>query len=62
MEVGIVVKSTGSLYAVETETGEVLSCKIIGKFRLGAHKLTNPVAVGDEVHFEREREESMEGK
>ena len=57
MEVGIVVKSTGSLYAVETETGEVLSCKIIGKFRLGAHKLTNPVAVGDEVHFEREREE-----
>ena len=56
MEVGIVVKSTGSLYAVESASGEVLSCKIIGKFRLGKHKLTNPVAVGDEVHFVREQE------
>lgn len=50
------MKSTGSLYAVESASGEVLSCKIIGKFRLGKHKLTNPVAVGDEVHFVREQE------
>lgn len=57
MEEGIVVKSTGSLYTVESSSGAIFSCRIIGKFRLGSHKLTNPVAVGDEVEFERDHEE-----
>ena len=57
MEKGIVVKSTGSLYIVEAENGLLYSCKIVGKFRLGNLKLTNPVAVGDEVLFAKEQEE-----
>ncbi len=56
MEKGIVVKSTGSLYIVEAEDGLLYSCKIVGKFRLGNLKLTNPVAVGDEVLFAKEQE------
>lgn len=56
MEKGIVVKSTGSLYIVEAEDGLLYSCKIVGKFRLGNLKLTNPVAVGDEILFAKEQE------
>jgi ribosome biogenesis GTPase / thiamine phosphate phosphatase len=53
---GIVIKSTGSWYQVRTVSGEVVVCRIIGKFRLDGMNLTNPVAVGDEVEF------VMEGK
>ncbi len=53
---GTVIKSTGSWYQVESgELGE-WSCRIVGKFRMGDIKLTNPVAVGDEVIFKRENE------
>jgi len=37
------------------ELGE-WSCRMVGKFRMGDIKLTNPVAVGDEVIFKRENE------
>ena len=47
---GIVVKSTGSNYYVETEN-KVFNCKIRGKFRIKGLKTTNPVAVGDSVNF-----------
>ena len=50
MKQGIVIKSTGSWYHVRHE-GEDIPCRIIGKFRLDDKKLTNPVAVGDEVEF-----------
>lgn len=33
------------------EQGKELSCRIVGKFRMKGFKLTNPVAVGDEVEF-----------
>lgn len=46
---GIVRKSTGSWYVVRFEDGEVMECRIKGKFRLNGMPLTNPVAVGDEV-------------
>ena len=46
---GIVVKSTGSWYSVRMESGEVLDCRIKGKFRMKGIKTTNPVAVGDVV-------------
>ena len=49
MDKGIIIKSTGSWYHVKLENGKVLECRIIGKFRLHGLKLTNPVAVGDEV-------------
>ncbi len=53
-EEGVVVKSTGSFYLVQLADGSLLSCRIVGKFRLQGLKLTNPVAVGDRVCFERE--------
>jgi len=54
LEKGIVVKSTGSWYDVRLADGQRLACRIRGKFRLGKMKLTNPVAVGDEVMVVRE--------
>lgn len=56
MEKGKVTKSTGAWYDVKTENGELFQCRIIGKFRLDGMKLTNPVAVGDEVKFVIEEE------
>ncbi len=53
---GTVIKSTGSWYNVRLEDGNVLECRIIGKFRLGKLKLTNPIAVGDEVKVAVENE------
>ena len=50
---GTVVKSTGSWYQVHLENEEQLQSRIIGKFRLNGLKLTNPVAVGDEVQVEK---------
>ena len=47
-------KSTGSWYSVEIESGELIQCRVIGKFRLKGMKLTNPVAVGDIVDIEIE--------
>ena len=46
---GTVTRSTGSWYDVETEDGMKYQCRIVGKFRLGNLKITNPVAVGDHV-------------
>ena len=43
---GIVVKSTGSWYSVRMDSGEVMECRIKGKFRMKGIKTTNPVAVG----------------
>lgn len=57
MEQGTVVKSTGSWYQVRFDSGEVLSCRIVGKFRLEEEKLTNPVAVGDRVEVTLEEGE-----
>jgi ribosome biogenesis GTPase len=54
---GTVIKSTGSWYQVRTETGQILQCRIVGKFRLDDIPLTNPVAVGDEVEIEPEGDE-----
>jgi ribosome biogenesis GTPase len=48
---GIVIKSTGSWYTVETENGDLFECKIKGKFRIKDIKSTNPIAVGDKVEF-----------
>ncbi|GAB1451432.1 ribosome small subunit-dependent GTPase A [Draconibacterium sp.] len=51
MKKGLVIKSTGSWFTVESETGELFECKIKGKFRMKDIKSTNPVAVGDHVEF-----------
>ena len=54
---GKVIKSTGSWYQVELDSGEQIQCRILGKFRLNGLKLTNPVTVGDEVEIDLEEEE-----
>jgi ribosome biogenesis GTPase len=55
MQTGTVIKSTGSWYNVRlNDTGEVVQCRIVGKFRLDNIPLTNPVAVGDQVALEPE--------
>ena len=46
---GLVVKNTGSWYTVLTDDGQLLDCKIKGRFRLQGIRSTNPVAVGDKV-------------
>ncbi len=51
---GTVIKSTGSWYQVKTNNGDIFRSRIIGKFRLDGKKLTNPVAVGDQVELELE--------
>ena len=48
----MVIKSTGSWYAVKGEEGRIISCKIKGNFRIKGIKSTNPVAVGDHVFYE----------
>lgn len=52
MESGIVIKSTGSWYLVKLEDGNILNCRIKGKFRIKGIKSTNPVTVGDVVDVE----------
>ena len=46
---GLIVKSTGSWYHVRTNTGQIVRCRLPGKFRLHEEKLTNPVVVGDRI-------------
>ena len=51
MKKGLVFRSTGSWYTVESD-GIFYACRIKGKFRLKGIKSTNPIAVGDWVFFE----------
>ncbi|WP_437920131.1 ribosome small subunit-dependent GTPase A [Sphingobacterium sp. LRF_L2] len=51
---GLVTKSTGSWYTVLGEDGQKIECRIKGKFRTKGIKTTNPVAVGDWVHYDLE--------
>lgn len=54
--VGMVIKNTGSWYAVLTDGGSTVDCKIKGNFRLKGIRSTNPVAVGDRVEIIRNQE------
>ncbi len=54
---GIVTKSTGSWYHLLTEEGKEYQARIRGKFRIANIKHTNPIAVGDEVDFEIDKDE-----
>jgi ribosome biogenesis GTPase len=52
---GIVYKSTGSWYQVKSDDGQFHQCRIKGKFRIKNIKSTNPIAVGDKVVFDLEK-------
>ena len=53
---GLFIKNTGSWYTVHTETGKDIESKIKGNFRLKSIRSTNPVAVGDWVQIEENKE------
>jgi ribosome biogenesis GTPase len=59
MKEGRVIKSTGSWYEVALADGQVMTCRILGKFRLEGMRITNPVAVGDLVMVEMEGDEGQ---
>ena len=49
---GTIVKSTGSWYVVrEAGSGQLHRCRLRGKFKLKGLKVSNPLAVGDQVDF-----------
>lgn len=49
---GTVIKSTGSWYLVrELSTGVLHRCRLRGKFKHKGLKVSNPLAVGDQVEF-----------
>lgn len=52
----LVVKPTGSWYSVRTGDGSIIECRLKGKIRLDGRKSTNPVAVGDFVDIESDKE------
>lgn len=58
MKRGLVIKSTGSWYQVlEAETETIYEARLRGKFKLEKSRLTNPLAVGDEVQFTLEQDD-----
>lgn len=52
---GVVVRSTGAWYEVRNSDKSVVSCRLRGKFKLQDLKVTNPIAVGDRVEWEWEK-------
>ncbi len=54
---GLIIKSTGSWYQVQTPEGQKTDCRIKGKFRIKGIVTTNPLAVGDVVDFDMEPEQ-----
>lgn len=58
---GIVFRSTGSWYEVRDEDSSFFKCRLKGKFKIKDLKVTNPIAVGDKVHFEVEDVEEKTG-
>lgn len=58
---GIIIKSTGSWYNVRLEDGSIIQSRIAGKIKLDGLKLTNPIAVGDEVSLEMEDSDEIRG-
>jgi ribosome biogenesis GTPase len=54
---GLITKSTGSWYQVQTPEGDRYDCRIKGIFRTKGITTTNPLAVGDIVDFELEPEQ-----
>lgn len=53
---GLVIKNTGSWYTVRTDDGRDVESKVKGNFRLKDIRSTNPVAVGDRVEIDINKE------
>ena len=46
---GLIIRTTGSWYTVQTDDGRLYDCKVKGTSRMKGIRSTNPVAVGDVV-------------
>jgi len=57
--IGRVLKSTGSWYEVAGEDQKKYACRVRGKLRLEGYKESNPIAVGDRVEFELDKNEGI---
>jgi len=55
---GSVIKSTGSIYIVESSE-KLFECRLKGNFKIKGIKTTNPIAVGDRVRFYVLKEENI---
>ena len=58
---GTVYRSTGSWYEVRSADSRLYSCRLKGKFKIKGLKVTNPIAVGDQVKFEIEESNENQG-
>lgn len=59
---GVVYKSTGSWYHIKDADGELIPCRIKGKFRIEGLTSTSPVAVGDVVEATlKDTQEGVQG-
>lgn len=54
MQIGLVIRSTGSWYDVRNQDGHIYQARLKGKFKIKGLKVTNPIAVGDRVQFDVE--------
>ncbi|PIE50878.1 MAG: ribosome small subunit-dependent GTPase A [Flavobacteriales bacterium] len=55
---GTIIKSTGSWYQIKSaDNQQVYEARMRGKFKLQKSRLTNPIAVGDEVEFQLESDD-----
>lgn len=61
MPTGLVMRSTGSRYLVRGDDGSRHECVARGQLRIKGWKSTNPVAVGDRVTFEPQRDAEHPG-
>ncbi|MBK7945369.1 MAG: ribosome small subunit-dependent GTPase A [Flavobacteriales bacterium] len=61
MPEGVVMRSTGSRYVVRGDDGRTHECVARGQLRIKGWKSTNPVAVGDRVTFEPQRDAEHPG-
>jgi ribosome biogenesis GTPase / thiamine phosphate phosphatase len=48
---GLILKSTGKIYNIILENGEIVKATIRGKLRIEGLKTTNPIAAGDRVEL-----------
>ena len=53
--IGSIIKSTGSWYLIRNDKGKVFNSKLRGKFKISNHNLSNPIATGDEVEFDEDK-------
>ena len=54
--IGSIIKSTGSWYLIRNDKGEIFKSRLRGKFKISNHKLSNPLATGDKVEFDEDKD------